>query len=182
MSRSFWVSPRYNSNLPRQPVLVLSILTVKLKQEVFPAVQRDPPVLQLVPTASCPVSGHYLEESGSVISTSSLQVLRDTDKMPLNLLFSQLNSPSSQPALIIGDAPVHAFMALPWALSSTSIPSLSREPTLDRHCRYSFSSAQQRERIRALLAPLLLVQSSLEQGQLLGSCSSGSITVVRVET
>lgn len=116
-------------------MLVLSILTVKLKHEVFPAVQRDPPVLHLVPTASCSVIGHHLEESGSVISTSSLQVLTDTDKIPLNLLFSQLNSPSSQPALIMGDAPVHAFMALPWALSSTSIPSLSREPTLDTCCR-----------------------------------------------
>lgn len=62
--------------------------------------------------------GHHWEESGSVISTSSLQVFTDTDKIPLNFLFSRLTSPSSQPVLRGGDAPVPPWHS--WPLTGLS--------------------------------------------------------------
>jgi len=61
--------------------------------EFLPGVQKEPPMFQFAPTASC--SGLHLQEPGSVIFELSLQAFRDIDEIPLNLLFSRLNSPSS---------------------------------------------------------------------------------------
>lgn len=81
----------------------------------------------------CLLSCHWepCEESGSVISTASLQVFTDTDKILLNS--SRLNSPSSACAHKERcSSPSMAFLALHWALSCTS--------TLDTCSRHSFVS------------------------------------------
>lgn len=50
-------------------------------------VQGEPPVFQFVPTASCPGIGHHWEETGSVITASSLQAFIDNYEIPLSFLF-----------------------------------------------------------------------------------------------
>ena len=50
--------------------------------KVFPDVQREPPVLQLVPIVPGPVTGHHWKEPGSVLFASSLQVFKNIDKTP----------------------------------------------------------------------------------------------------
>lgn len=126
-----------------------------------------------MPIASYPVTGHHWEESASVISTSSLQVFTDTGKILPEPPLLQVEQPqlSACPRKGRRSSPSMAFLALPWALSSASPLPCSGEPTLDTCSRHSFVSTQQRERITALLAPLLLAQPSLEPGQLLGSCT-----------
>ena len=79
-------------NLPGQPVPVLSHSHCK---KVFPDVQREPPVFQVVPIASGPVAGHHWEEPGSVFFAPSWQVFISIDEIPLSLFFPRLNSPSS---------------------------------------------------------------------------------------
>jgi len=69
---------------PGQPVPVLHYLQ---STEVLPGVWREPPVFQFVPTASCPGIGHHWEETGSVITASSLQAFIDNYEIPLSFLF-----------------------------------------------------------------------------------------------
>jgi len=64
-------------------------------KKVFPDVQRAPPVLLFVPTASGPVPGHQCKEPGSILPAPSLQIFIHIDKLPLRLLLSRLNHPSS---------------------------------------------------------------------------------------
>jgi len=61
--------------------------------KVFPCVQMEFPVLQFVPLAPCPVSGHYGEESGPFFFIPSHQV--NIGEIPPSLLFSRLKSSSS---------------------------------------------------------------------------------------
>ena len=67
-----------------QPVPVLHYLQ---STAVLPVVWREPPVFQFVPTASCPGIGHHWEETGSVITASSLQAFIDNYEIPLSFLF-----------------------------------------------------------------------------------------------
>ena len=48
-------------NLPGQPV---PVLRHPQREEVLPRVQLELPLLQFVPIAPCPVTGHYYKESG----------------------------------------------------------------------------------------------------------------------
>lgn len=50
--------------------LYLCIVTLKKCLEVFPDVQRKPPVLQLVPVVSGPVTEHHGKETASVVFAS----------------------------------------------------------------------------------------------------------------
>jgi len=43
-------------NLSDKP---LSVVSQPNSKKVFPDVQREPPVFQFMPIASCPVSGHH---------------------------------------------------------------------------------------------------------------------------
>jgi len=80
------------NKFPVQPVPVLSH---PHSEKMFPDVQREPPVFQLVLIASGPVPGHHREEPGSALFAPSLQVFMYIDEIALSLLFSRLNSPSS---------------------------------------------------------------------------------------
>lgn len=51
---------------------------------MFPGVQRGPPVLQFVPIASDPVTGHL--EPVSILFVSSLQLFLYIDNIPTSLL------------------------------------------------------------------------------------------------
>lgn len=52
-------------------------------------------MFQCVHIASGPGTECHLKESGSILFAASLQLCIDTDGIPLSLLFSQVNSPSS---------------------------------------------------------------------------------------
>lgn len=86
---AFWVSPRWET--PQHPVPGLS----QPPRGTVPAVLREPPGCQFVFIASGPVTGHHLEEPGSV-SSPFLQASVHID-IPLNLLGVepvQLSQPS----------------------------------------------------------------------------------------
>ena len=81
------------------------------------------PVFQFVPVASCPATGHHQEPPGCLILIPSHQVFIHTNEIPLSLVCSKLNSPSS---LILfsyemSSSPLIIFMALHWARSSKPI-------------------------------------------------------------
>jgi len=44
------------------------------REEILPHVQTELPLLQFVPIAPCPVSGHYSKELGPILLTPTLQV------------------------------------------------------------------------------------------------------------
>ena len=60
-------------NLPGQPVLVLCH---PQREEVLPHVQMELPMLQFVPIAPCPVSGHHWKESGPILFFSKKSLVR----------------------------------------------------------------------------------------------------------
>jgi len=64
-------------NISGQPVPVLGH---PHSEKVFPDVQRQPPVFQFVPVASCLVTRHHWKESGSVLFALSLQVCIHVDE------------------------------------------------------------------------------------------------------
>jgi len=64
-------------------------------KDIFPHIQSKPPLMQLEAIASCPVSRYLGEETNTCLTTTSFQVVVESDKFPLCLLFCRLNSPSS---------------------------------------------------------------------------------------
>ena len=58
-------------NLPGQPV---PGLRHPQREEVLPPVQLELPLLQFVPVAPCPVTGHHWKEPGPVLLTPTLQI------------------------------------------------------------------------------------------------------------
>ena len=58
-------------NLPGQPA---PGLCHPQREEVLPHVQTELPVLQVVPIAPCPVTGHHWKELGPILLTPTLQI------------------------------------------------------------------------------------------------------------
>ena len=52
------------------------------REEVLPRVQTELPVLQFVPIAPCPVTGHHCKESGPILLTPTLQIFGRIFKVP----------------------------------------------------------------------------------------------------
>jgi len=76
----FWVSPeRRMHSISGQPV---PVLCHPQSEEVFPHVQLELPMLQFVPVAPCPVSGHHWKESGPILSTPTLKIFISICKIP----------------------------------------------------------------------------------------------------
>jgi len=65
-------------NLPGQPVPVLR----HPQSEVLPHVQTELPVLQFVPIAPRPVTGHHWKESGPTLLPPTLKILISFYKVP----------------------------------------------------------------------------------------------------
>lgn len=53
---------------------LMPVLSQPHSKKVFPDVQKELPVLQLVPTDSGPVTGHHEEEPGATLFALSLHV------------------------------------------------------------------------------------------------------------
>ena len=88
----FGRSPRRLHNLSGQPVPVLHH---PHSTEVLPGVLKEPPILQFVPIAPCPGTGHHWKESDFILIVPSLQVFVGIDEISVSILFSALNRPSS---------------------------------------------------------------------------------------
>ena len=52
------------------------------REEVLPHVQTELPLLQFVPIAPCPVTGHHWKESGPILLTPTLQIFIGIYKIP----------------------------------------------------------------------------------------------------
>lgn len=70
-------------SLPNNPLGALKSWPVIFTQKcLFSGVQTAPPVFQIVPTASCPVGGHYWKDPGSVLFASFPQIFVQIDGSP----------------------------------------------------------------------------------------------------
>jgi len=81
---SFWRSPGRTSRPLQAAYASASSLAQHSSASWF---QREPPVFQFVPTASCPGTGHYWNESSSVLSAPSLHIFtkRISDRLESEL-------------------------------------------------------------------------------------------------
>ena len=68
-------------NLPGQPG---PVLCHPQREEVLPRVQREFPLLQFVPFAPCPVTGHHWKESGHNSRRNSTDLLNHIILIPLS--------------------------------------------------------------------------------------------------
>ena len=62
------------------------MLTVK---KGLPDIQTEPPAIQFVPTVSCPVTGHYWKDPGSILFLPFFQIFIYIDKIPVEPSFLQ---------------------------------------------------------------------------------------------
>lgn len=76
-----------------------------------------------VPIAFCSSAGYHCEESGSAFFTlnCSPQLFIHIEMIPLNLLFSSLNSPFSLSSCDRYSSPLVFFVALRWTCTSISM-------------------------------------------------------------
>ena len=51
-------------------------------KEIFPNVQSEPPLTQLEAIASCPITSYFGEETNTCVSTTSFQVVIESNKVP----------------------------------------------------------------------------------------------------
>jgi len=107
-------------NLSGQPVPGLSHPRSK---EVLPDVQRNLPVPQFVPTASCTVAKHHWKDLGSVLFALSCQVFIHIYKIPPSLLLPRVKNTDSLSLSPFERCsnPLIILVALHWTLSSMSI-------------------------------------------------------------
>ena len=66
-------------HLPGQPV---PVLRHPQREEVLPHVQTELPMLQFVPIAPCPVTGHHWKEFGPILLTPILEIFVSIYKVP----------------------------------------------------------------------------------------------------
>ena len=78
--------------LPGQPIPAPDH---SLREEVFPNVQPESPLVQLEVIPSSFIASYMGEEVSLHFTTPSLQVLVESDKVTLSLQFSRLNNLSS---------------------------------------------------------------------------------------
>lgn len=79
----------------RYHVLLLCLTTFIIKKKRFTLHWDLMLWLELLPIASCPISRHYWDESGSRLQPSHQVFNKHTDQIPWSPLFCRLNGPSS---------------------------------------------------------------------------------------
>lgn len=123
-------------------------------KNLFPNIQREPPVFQFVPIASCPITGNHQKEPGSNFFAASLQVFMCIDKIPFE---PSLHSEKSQPFLTgaILQSSVF-FMSFFRSLSSVSVSLLYWEAhSWTQHSSCDLTSAEWKELHQlAILCPM----------------------------
>ena len=87
-------------NLPGQPV---PVLCHPQREEVLPHVQLELPLLQFVPVAPCPVTGHHWKESGPILLTPTLQIFVGIYKVPSQPSLLQAEQAQFPQPLLVGE-------------------------------------------------------------------------------
>jgi len=87
-------------NLPGQPGPGLHH---PQREEVLPHVQMELPVLQFVPIAPCPVTGHHWKESGPILLTPTLQLFIGISKVPSQPSLLQTEQAQLPQPFLIGE-------------------------------------------------------------------------------
>ncbi|KAK4830412.1 LOW QUALITY PROTEIN: hypothetical protein QYF61_010943, partial [Mycteria americana] len=92
-------------------------------EEKFPNIQSKSPLVQLEAISSCPVTCYLGEETDPHLSTTSFQVVVESDKVSPQPPFLQAKQPQfPQPLLIrLLLQTLHQLLALLWTRSSTSM-------------------------------------------------------------
>ena len=80
------------NHLPGKPVPTLDS---PFSKEIFPNIQPKPPLMQLEAIASRPVTVYLGEETNTSLTTTSFQVVVESDKVSPSLLFSTAEDTSS---------------------------------------------------------------------------------------
>jgi len=63
------------------------------KEEIFPNIQSEPPLMQLEVVASRPIAGYLGEETNPCLTTPSFQVVVESDKVSLQPPLLQTEQP-----------------------------------------------------------------------------------------
>ena len=107
-------------SLPEQPV---PVLCHPQREEILPHVQLELPVLQFVPIAPCPVSGHYWKEFGPNLLTPTFEISISIYKVP------------SQPSLLQAE---QAQLPQPFLIGRWKISSVEKSLCISRSkgCNY----------------------------------------------
>ena len=109
-------------NLPGQPVPVLSH---PQSEEIVPHVQTELPMLQFVPIASCPVTGHHWEGCGPILLTPTLKMFISIYKVPSQpSLLQAKQAQLPQPFLIIW----HGVKSVSVKMSKMCPPMFTKHP------------------------------------------------------
>ena len=87
-------------NLPGQPV---PVLRHPHREEVLPHVQVELPMLQFVPIAPCPVTGHHWKEFGPILLTPTLQIFLGIYKVPSQPSLLQAEQVQLPQPLLVGE-------------------------------------------------------------------------------
>jgi len=96
-------------NLSGQPV---PGLCHPQREEVLPRVQLELPLLQFVPVAPCPVSGHHWKESGPVLLIPTLQIFIGISKVPSQPSLLQAEQAQLPQPFLLGEmlqSPPHPY-------------------------------------------------------------------------
>ena len=64
-------------------------------EDIFPNAQSEPPLVVLEAVPSSPIMCYMGEETDPHLTTNTLQVIVESYKVSLSLVFSRLNNPSS---------------------------------------------------------------------------------------
>lgn len=70
-------------------------------KEVSPHTQTEPPVLQSVPVAPHPITGHHCKESVPTLLTSTLELFINIDELPSHPSFLQAEQTQLSQSLLI---------------------------------------------------------------------------------
>ena len=71
-------------------------------KEIFPNIQSEPPLMKLEAVASHPIASYLREETNTCLTTTSFQVVVESDKVPPQPLLLQTKQPQFlQPLLVI---------------------------------------------------------------------------------
>ena len=117
-------------NIPGQPV---PGLRHPQREEVLPRVQLELPLLQFVPVAPCPVTGHHWKELGPILLTPTLQIFVNLYYILINKWKFDLAGLAPHPSLsvlpstrlgtafFLLDVKTRRYTMLPWREAGTSV-------------------------------------------------------------
>lgn len=111
---------------PRKDTVSLGNLlqfSVSLTVKVCSCVQMEPHMFQFVPTPSCPVTGHWWQEPGSIFFAAPLQMMIRVDKSLPELSFLLAKQSLLPHPLLIREVlqSLNPFVAFSWTPSSVCV-------------------------------------------------------------